>query len=86
MKFYRKIPVIVKAEQWFDGAEIEGVEYPQPQFSGGKEIIGRPFIRTLEGDMFISPGDYIITGTAGEKYPCKESIFVQIYEPIGDVF
>ena len=81
---YRKKPVIVEAEQWFEGAEIEGVEYPQPQFSNGVAIVGRPFVRTLEGDMFVSSGDYIITGTAGEKYPCKESIFVQIYEPINN--
>lgn len=28
-------------------------------------------IHTLEGDMTASPGDYIITGVKGEKYPCK---------------
>lgn len=37
-------------------------------------------IHTLEGDMTASPGDYIITGVNGEKYPCKPDIFKKTYE------
>lgn len=40
------------------------------------------FIRTLEGDMLVSKGDYIIKGVAGEIYPCKADIFEQSYEPV----
>ena len=36
-------------------------------------------IRTLEGDMHASKGDWIITGVNGEKYPCKPDIFEQTY-------
>nr|DAD82913.1 MAG TPA: PGDYG protein [Siphoviridae sp. ctXZx16]DAO32138.1 MAG TPA: PGDYG protein [Caudoviricetes sp.] len=43
-----------------------------------KEMI----IHTLEGDLKASPGDYIITGTRGEQYPCKPDIFEEIYEEI----
>ena len=32
-------------------------------------------IETPEGVMKASPGDYIITGVHGEKYPCKPDIF-----------
>lgn len=39
-------------------------------------------IHTLEGDMTASPGDYIITGVNGEKYPCKPDIFARTYEPV----
>lgn len=39
-------------------------------------------IHTLEGDMIASPGDYIITGVKGEKYPCKPDIFAKTYEPV----
>lgn len=51
----------------------------------GVAIEGFPaqyFIKTLEGNMKVSPGDYIITGVAGEKYNCKPDIFVATYEPI----
>lgn len=39
-------------------------------------------IHTLEGDMVASIGDYVITGVAGEQYPCKPDIFEQTYEEV----
>ena len=39
-------------------------------------------IHTLEGDMSASPGDWIITGINGEKYPCKPDIFEETYEKV----
>ena len=39
-------------------------------------------IHTLEGDMIASPGDWIITGINGEKYPCKPDIFEETYEKV----
>lgn len=41
-------------------------------------------IRTLEGEMRASAGDYIITGVNGEQYPCKPDIFAKTYEPASD--
>lgn len=37
-------------------------------------------ISTLEGEMYISLGDYIIKGVNGEFYPCKPDIFKKTYE------
>ena len=39
-------------------------------------------IKTLEGIMTASPGDYIIEGVNGERYPCKPDIFEKIYEHV----
>ena len=39
-------------------------------------------IKTLEGNMFASVGDYIIKGLRGEFYPCKPDVFEKKYEPI----
>lgn len=39
-------------------------------------------IETLEGDMKANAGDYVIIGIKGEKYPCKEEIFKETYEPV----
>ena len=36
-------------------------------------------IKTLEGDMNVSKGGYIIKGIKGEFYPCKEDIFKKTY-------
>ena len=40
------------------------------------------FIETLEGTMRADPGDWIITGVNGEKYPCKPDIFEKTYERV----
>lgn len=81
MKF-RKKPVLVEAvqvtDQWFDGP------HPNPLHPMG--VLIDPFQRrveivTLEGMMFAHVGDWIITGTRGEHYPCRPDIFAEIYEP-----
>lgn len=38
-------------------------------------------IKTLEGTMEATPGDWIIRGVKGELYPCKPDIFELTYEP-----
>jgi hypothetical protein len=39
-------------------------------------------IRTLDGDMKVSLGDWVIRGVQGEFYPCKPDIFEATYEPV----
>lgn len=41
-------------------------------------------IHTLEGTMVAEPGDWIITGVQGERYPCKPDIFEETYEKVED--
>ena len=73
MSKFRKKPVIVEAVKWDGGATI-----PRGCFYGTAGL----FIKTLEGMMRVSPGDWIITGVKGEKYPCKPDIFEAAYEPV----
>jgi|GEM_PF-775710 len=40
------------------------------------------WIDTLEGGHIVCPGDWIITGVKGERYPCKPDIFAATYEPV----
>lgn len=75
---FQKRPVIVDAEQWFPGRDVDGV-VERPPASPGKQPVG--IVKTLEGDMIAQPGDWIITGVEGEKYPCKNEIFKKTYEP-----
>lgn len=42
----------------------------------------RGTIKTLEGPMAISEGDYIVRGLLGEFYPCHPEAFERQYEPI----
>jgi len=45
------------------------------------QLTERIEIQTLEGVMVGDPGDWLITGVKGEKYPCKDDIFRATYEP-----
>lgn len=90
---YRKKPVVVDAIQW-NGENIEEVK----NFVGDtliyviyqSDYITRYYItkyklmiRTLEGDMYVHEGDYIIKGVEGEFYPCRPDIFEKTYEMVG---
>lgn len=91
MKKYRKKPVIIEAVQWnglnFDecmnfmqehlGSKI-AYEDAEERSLKSKTIS----IRTLEGVMTASKGDYIIKGVNGEFYPCKPDIFEKTYEEV----
>lgn len=63
--------------------------FRRPDISGEKQcdICGRTmhdhgWIDTLEGGHRVCPGDWIITGVKGERYPCKPDIFDETYEPV----
>jgi len=92
MAKYRKKPVVVDAEQWFPDKPVEGVipltEAPMVNPVLIAETGYRPeqlgYIRTLEGGHIVSPGDWIITGVKGEKYPCKPDIFEATYERVDE--
>lgn len=92
MKFKTK-PVIKEAIQ-FTGQNVQecmdfgGENSPiawDCKIINGKSpnIIGGDLvIETLEGDMIVSPNDWIIKGLNGEFYPCKPDIFEKTYEPV----
>jgi hypothetical protein len=96
MPKFRKKPVVIEAEQWFPGKHIAGVENTyvldpaspayriDPLHAIGVTHYPMGAIHTLEGVMFASPGDWIITGVQGEKYPCKPDIFAATYEAVED--
>jgi hypothetical protein len=49
-------------------------------FGGFDNSKGRFILSTLEGDMEVSPGDFVIRGIKGEFYPCKPDVFDAKYE------
>jgi len=87
MAQYRKKPVVIEAIQLRD-LEIPNLMEIQ-QFVGLGEDIFKVvsdglIIKTLEGDMKASIGDFIIKGVNGEFYPCKPDIFEKTYEKVLD--
>ena len=93
MKF-RKRPVVIEAVQFtreiaekylFDGEPLpRGVALGSASYhrKDRKLYSSRFVVRTLEGEMEATFGDWIITGVKGEVYPCKPDIFEQTYEKV----
>lgn len=75
MVLYRKKPIVIEATQWFPGQVVDGVLIHALSDQMG-------VIETLEGRLEVTSGDWIITGIAGEKYPCKPDIFDATYEKV----
>lgn len=77
---YRKKPVIIEAIK-YDKNHIgrllnfcEITEYNPHD--------NEYYVKTLEGNMKITDGDYIIKCINGEFYPCKADIFKKTYERV----
>ena len=82
MAKYRKKPIVIEAEQVFEGQGLPfngEAEYEALDISNSD---GRFRIKTLEGWYSVMWGDYIIKGIQGEFYPCKPDIFEQTYEQV----
>lgn len=90
MPTYVKKPVQVEAFEWkgdidddtpawFLRAVIDGhVRHEATRKATSRRTNWRIF--TLEGEMAISDGDFIIQGVKSEIYPCKPDIFNETYE------
>lgn len=61
-----------------------GVPSERPCEHCGNTMHVHGWIDTLEGGHIVCPGDWIITGVAGERYPCKPMIFKSTYDPLGE--
>ncbi len=76
----RKKPVVVEAEQFL----VVQQPWPEGVMEDSKSPTGYS-IGTLENTASgheVTPGDWIITGVRGERYPCKPEIFEETYERV----
>lgn len=79
---YRKKPVVVEAVQYHDNEKgLNAVLQFVPE-DCVDVLPDRLQIKTLEGWMEVTPGDYVIRGLRGEFYPCKADAFAETYEPL----
>lgn len=81
-KTYQKKPVKVKVLLYSNNPNINTflVEVTKDSITPAILEDGKIKFKTLEGDMTVSEGDYVICGTNGEYYPIKPDIFEQCYE------
>lgn len=85
MAKYRKKPVVIEAVQ-FDGTlnHAHDLQQADPRLgvrsSRTQGVI--VYVITPEGVMECRSGDWLMTGIKGERYPCKDDIFKETYEPV----
>jgi hypothetical protein len=72
-----------------EGLVVRYFRRPEPEYQGVHDVPGclaywheHGWIDTLEGGHTVCPGDWIITGVQGERYPCKPDIFAATYDPV----
>jgi len=85
MAKYRKKPVVIEAVRFFDTTEgmAEVMRFiPLASILGDSKHGWYLQIKTLEGTMKATPGDWIIRGVQGEYYPCKPDIFTATYDAV----
>lgn len=71
-------------------AEGDVVRYYRPPHVDGDADCGtcgvvfhnHGWIDTPEGGHIVCPGDWIVTGVEGERYPVKPSVFASTYEQV----
>jgi hypothetical protein len=77
---YTKKPVTIEAIQWTEENLPAIKEWLGENLVTYNEDLQIHYIKTLEGNMKITEGDYIIRGIKGEFYPCKPDIFYATYD------
>jgi hypothetical protein len=92
MPKFRKKPVVIEAIRWIAGINFDdcmrfmndngGHKLAYEDAEEGANKTGNLYIKTLEGVMTASSGDWIIKGVSGEFYPCKPDIFEKTYEAV----
>lgn len=85
---YRKKPVIIEAVLW-DGElatyhKLQDMGMPAQASRSSDNKVYALQIKTLEGFLQASVGDWIIKGIKGEFYPCKPYIFEATYELVSN--
>lgn len=84
---YRNRLVVIDAVQfhvyelpWPDGVEPATLQHAPPH---DKDYwpTGTPIIRTKQGDLKVSEGDWIITRSNGQKFLCANDVFHALWEP-----
>jgi hypothetical protein len=73
--------------QLYEGTVVRYFRHPsvlgeKPCEHCGVTMHEHGWIDTLEGGHIVCPGDWVITGVKGERYPCKPDIFTATYEAV----
>lgn len=86
MNTFQKKPLLIEAVQWSGSNwhEVYAFAGHAVYTSDAKDGTVHLRVKTLDAEGDCAPGDWVIRGTKGEFYPCREDIFQETYEPVDD--
>ena len=99
MPKFRKRPVVIEAFQMTKERRWNNEDWPEwlheawnKRFDSAGAVFIDPddpignclIVATLEGNLAISSGGWIVRGVRGELYPCDDDIFRETYEEVDD--
>jgi len=79
---YKKHPVEIEAIKYTRERPADILDFVPEEKVFFSESMNEYYIETLEGNMYLTDGDYVIKGVNGEFYPCKPEIFEKTYEVV----
>lgn len=82
MADFRKKPVVIQAKKVSLMCSDGDVVYTDGTTELFEIDSEGTYIQTLEGKLYITHDDWIITGVKGERYPCKPDVFELTYEAV----
>jgi len=92
--YYEKLPIVVEAitfTELVQHGKLQNKDLAIHELPWSFDYKGYPItherddcyiIPTLEGSVFFTPSDMLLTGIEGEIYPCKIDIFNKTYKKI----
>lgn len=73
---FRKKPVVIEAEQYYPGQKAKGVIDMTDKFGAYGRVL------TQHGPVKVNPGDWVIQGVDGERYPITDELLKKTYEEV----
>ena len=79
---YRRKPIIVDAEQWWPGKQVEGV--CEGCYARGTFDM-QPHVHEPDGLRLVKPGDWVVTEPDGRRRVMTREQFAAAYEPVREI-
>ncbi len=73
---FRKKPLEITAEQYFPGEKVKGVIDMTDKFGPYGRVL------TQHGPVKVTPGQWVITGVDGERYPITDELLKKTYDEV----
>ena len=92
MMRYQKKPIVIEAFRWTGGPDqtedpawiVDALIHCKARVMDGGTDNAIMILSTLNGNVTVHSGEWIVKGVKGELYPCRPDIFEATYKPVNE--